>query len=69
MMSYAHTLVRLSPGEKVAVGPSIRPKSCQLNFGEVASIPLTMAQADDVANQLRAWIDEQIAQNPPPSAA
>lgn len=68
-MSYAHTLVKLGPGEKIAVGQSIRSGQCALNFGEVASIPLTMAQAEDVATQLRAWIDEQISQNPPPPRA
>lgn len=59
-MSYAHTLVKLSHGEKIVVGKSIHPTSCTLNFGEVISIPLTMTQAQDVANALRAWIDEQL---------
>lgn len=65
-MSYAHTLVKLDPGASVAVGPSIRSGQCQLNFGDVASIPLTMAQAEAVADALRAWIDERMAAAPPP---
>lgn len=65
-MDYAHTLVKLNPGAKVVVGKSIRSGQCQLNFGEVASIPMTMAQAEATADALRAWIDEQLAKAPPP---
>jgi len=66
-MDYAHTLVRIAPDAAVKVGKSIRPGQCQLNFGEVASIPLTMAQAEATADALRAWIDEKMAAAPAPT--
>ena len=66
-MDYAHTLIKLAPGAQVAVGKSIRPGQCQLNFGEGASIPLTMAQAEATADALRAWVDERLAAAPAPT--
>lgn len=64
MPDNAHTLVRLAIDSRVSLCKSVTRSGPQLNFGEVLSIPLTMNQAEDVANQLRAWIDEQLGLEP-----
>lgn len=65
MAENAHTLVRLSTDSRVTICKSITRSGPQLNFGEVISVPLTMSQAEDVANRLRAWIDEQLGADAP----
>ena len=66
-MSFSHTLIRLDRDAPVTLCQSHTRGGPQLNFGEVASIPLTLAQAEEVAAKLRAWIDDHMPT--PPSLA
>ncbi len=64
MRSFAHTLIRLDRDAPITLCPSATRGGPQVNLGEVASIPLTLAQAEDMATQLRAWIDGQATAAP-----
>lgn len=62
-MSCNHTLVILHPAEKVQVADG-RHGKCSVNFGDAASINITLAQAEEVAAKLRAWIDDHMPPTP-----